>query len=67
MPVPDDRSRLKNRSGGFDLDENDRRSHNRDRRSRMHRDAQRTMVGIAFERMDVRHLDHGQQRQQDKT
>jgi len=25
------------------------------------------LVGIAFERMDVGHLDHGQQRQQDQT
>jgi len=33
----------------------------------MHRDAQRAMVGIAVERMHVRHLDHRQQRQQDKT
>jgi hypothetical protein len=67
MPVPNGRSRLKYRGGDFDLDENDDRSHNRDRRRRMHRDAQRAMVGIAFERMHVRHLDHGQQRQQDKT
>ena len=39
----------------------------RDRRSRLHGDAQLAMVGVAVQRMHVRHLDHGQQRQQSQT
>jgi len=30
-------------------------------------DAKLAMIGIALSRMDMRHLDHSQQRQQDKT
>ena len=33
----------------------------------MHDDAQRALIGIAAQRMHVRHLDHGQKRQQKKT
>ena len=53
--------------GSLDLDQHDHRGHDRDGRSRVHHDAQRAMVGVAVERMHVRHLDHGQQRQQGKT
>jgi hypothetical protein len=33
----------------------------------VHRDAQRTPVGIAVQRVYMRHLDHGQQGQQGQT
>jgi hypothetical protein len=33
----------------------------------VHRNAQRTMVGVAVQSMDVRHLDHGHHRQQCQT
>lgn len=68
MPIPDNSGNFKNyRSGGLDLNQHDHRSHDRDRRGGMHRDAQRAMICIAFERMHVRYLHHSQQRQQDKT
>lgn len=67
MPVADDRERLKNRGRGLNLDQYDNSSRHRDRRCSMHHNAERAVVGIAFERVHVRHLDHGQQRQQGKT
>jgi hypothetical protein len=64
MPVADIRARLNNRRGSSHFDQDNRSRHHRNRRSRVHRDAQRAMVGIPVQRMHVRHLDHGQQRQQ---
>lgn len=52
---------------GAHLDQNhDCRGH-RNRRRRVHGNAQLAMVGIAAERMHVRDLSNGQQRQQGKT
>lgn len=67
MPVPNDRLRRKDQGGALDLDQHNHRSHYRNGRSRVYDDAQRAIIGIAAERMRVRHLDHGQQRQQGKT
>jgi hypothetical protein len=67
MPVPDDRLRRKNRGGALDLDQHNHGGRDRDGCGGVHHDAQRAMVGIAVERMHVRYLDHGQQRQQGKT
>jgi hypothetical protein len=50
-----------------DPDQGDGNRRDRDRRRRMHDDAQRAMVGGAFLRMNVRHLDYGQQREQDQA
>jgi len=33
----------------------------------MHDDAERALVGSTIKRMDVRHLNHGQQREQGQT
>jgi hypothetical protein len=67
VPMPDNSARLK--STGFVLhpDQNDHRSSSRDRRCRVHGDAQLAMVSSAVDRVDVGHLDHGKQRQQNQT
>jgi hypothetical protein len=67
VTVADDRERFKNRGRSLNLNQHDHGSRDRDRRRCVHYDAQRAVVGIALERMHVRHLDHGQQRQQGKT
>jgi hypothetical protein len=64
MPVADNRARLGNRCGTPHSDQDNRSRHHRNRRSRVHRNAQRAMVGVALQWMHVRHLDHGQKRQQ---
>jgi len=65
MPVPCDRTSLKNRSRTLDLDKNYNSSSHSDRRRCMHHDAKRAMVGIGVHRMNVSHLRNSQQRQQD--
>ncbi len=67
MPVADDRPRFENRGRRFDLDQDDDCSRYRNRRGGVHDDAQRAMVGVALNGMDVRHLDYGQQRKKNKT
>jgi hypothetical protein len=67
VPIPDDRARLDNRLGGADSDQDYYSRGNRNRCRGVHRNAQRTMVGIAVQRMYVRHLDHGHHRQQSQT
>ena len=67
MPVADDRARLDNRRGAPHSDQDDCCCHHRNRHSRVHGNAQRAMVGIALQRVHVRHLDHGQQCQQNQT
>ncbi|MGA2887237.1 MAG: hypothetical protein ABSE51_04245 [Terracidiphilus sp.] len=67
VPMPDDRPRLNERCGGPDSDQDNHRCHHRNGRSRVHRDAQRAMVGIRVERVCVRHLNQGQQREQGQT
>ena len=68
MPVPDDRLRRKNPGGALHLDQYDHRGHRRYGRGRVHHNAKLAMVGgIVVEWVSVRHLDHGQQRQQSKT
>jgi hypothetical protein len=62
--MPYDRARLKNPWRGLNLDQHNHGRNGRGRRGRLHRDAQRAAISIAFCRMRVRHLGHGQQRQQ---
>jgi hypothetical protein len=62
--VADNRARLDNRRRAPYFDQDNRGRHHCNRRSRVHRDAQRTMVRISIQRMHVRHLDPGQPRQQ---
>ena len=67
MAVQDDRAHYKNRGRGLNLDEHNHCRDDGDRCSRLHRDAQRAMVGIRLQRVHVRHLDHSQKRQQNQT
>lgn len=50
-----------------DSDQNDRSGQDGDRGCRMHRDTQRAMVGVGFNRMDVSDLNDNQQSQQRQT
>ena len=65
--MADDCARLNQRLGPSDPDKDDQDGNDRNRRGRVHRNAQLAMVGIRVARMDVRHLDHGEQRQQGQT
>ena len=65
--MADDRTRLNQRLRPSDPDKDDQDGYDCNRRGRVHRNAQLAMVGIRVERMDVRHLDHGEQRQQGQT
>ena len=67
MPVYDDRAGLDPRRGDADLHQHDGGSRDRDRRCRLHHETQGATVRIALIRMEMRHLGHGQQGQQDKT
>jgi len=67
MPVAHDRARLEYRRRRFNLDQNDHGSRYRNGRGCVHDDAQRAMVGVALNGMDVRHLNDGQQRKHGKT
>jgi len=52
------------RYGGSHRDKNHDGRRNRHRRRRMDGDAQRAMVAVGFQRMDMRHLDDGKERKQ---
>ncbi len=67
MPGPDDRARFKNRYGSSKLYEDDHRCGHRDRSRCMQHDAQRAMVGIGLQRVNVRYLNDSQKRQQNET
>src|ERR1035438_9281017 len=56
MPVPNHGLRFKGRGCGLDLYQQDHRGYDCDRRRRVHGNAERAMVGIAVQRMHVRHL-----------
>ena len=51
----------------LDLDQHHFGCRYRDRGCRMHRNAQRAMVGIGIHRMHMRYLHHGQQCEQNQT
>jgi hypothetical protein len=61
MPVAGDRARLNNWRRAPNYDQDDRCRHHRNRRRRVHRNAQRAMVGIPVKWVHMRHLDHCQQ------
>jgi hypothetical protein len=64
MPHSNYGSRIENRNRCSDLHQDDNRCRHLYRSHGVHHDAQRTVVGIIVERVHVRYLDHGQQRQQ---
>lgn len=68
MPVANNRVNFKEcRGEGFDPDQDNRDQHDHDGHNRVHRDAQRAVVGVAGGCMDVHYLDHGQKREQDQA
>ena len=68
MPVSSDRANFKKTwRQNFDPDQNNRDQHDHDGHNRVHRDAQRAVVGIASGRMDVHYLGHGQKREQNQA
>ena len=67
MPVPDRRSHSYERRWSSDLNQHDRGGSHRNRGRGVHANAQRASVGGIFVRVGMRHLYHGQQRQQYKT
>ncbi len=66
-PIADRRARLKNRQREFEPEQHHRRGHHRNRRGRVHGNAQRAVVGITVDGVDVRHLDDSQHRRQQQT
>jgi hypothetical protein len=67
VPMPDDRARLKDTGFTLNPDQNNDGRNSRDRGCRVHGDAQLAVVRIAVDRVDVSHLNDGQQRQQNQT
>jgi hypothetical protein len=67
MPLPDYRARFRDRRWSPDRDQHDLDGGHGNRSRGVHGNAQGTAVGGIFVRMDVRYLNHGQQRQQDQT
>ena len=65
--MPDNRASLKESCFTLNPDQNDHGSNRCNRRCRVHGYTQLAMVGIAVDRVDMGHLDHSQQRQQDQT
>jgi hypothetical protein len=59
--------RLDYRRSSLDLNQDNNGCGNCNRCRRVHHDAQRAIVGICVERVNVRNLHHGQQRQQDQA
>ena len=67
MPVTEYRARFKNRNRPPDLDENRDRCRNRYGNNGVHGNAQRAVVCVGLQRMDVRDLHHGQQGEEHQT
>jgi hypothetical protein len=65
--MPDDRACLKNLGLGPNLDQDDDSRNRGNRGRRLHCNAERTLVGIAFNGVNVCDLDHGEQREQGQT
>ena len=57
--MADNCARLNQRLRPSDPDKDDQGGYDRNRRGRVHRNAQLAMVGIRVDRMDMRHLDNG--------
>jgi hypothetical protein len=68
MPIGQDcRANRLNRSRSADPDQDNHHGGHRDGRGRVHDDAQRAVIGVGVEGVDVRHLHHGQKREQDEA
>jgi len=67
MPVTRNRLRLKGGDAALHMHQHHDGCGNRNRRRRMHHDAERAVVGIRVYLVDVRHLNHGKQGQQEQA
>jgi hypothetical protein len=67
MPGARDRLRLEYDYAALDLNEKNESGGNQNRNCRMHADTERAMIGISIDRVGVRDLRDGKQRQQDET
>jgi hypothetical protein len=67
MPIACNRVRLKGGDKALNVYQHNNRCRCRDRRRRMHNDAKRAVVGVRVYLVNVRHLDHGNQHQQEQT
>jgi hypothetical protein len=67
MPVANHRARFGERRLASDTNQDDCGRGNRNRHRRMHGNAQRAVVGVALQRVHMRHLDDGEQSQQGQT
>lgn len=68
VPVTKNGANFKQHRGrSADLDQEKRGHHDQQRHDRMNRDAQGAMFGVCADGMHVRHLNHGQKRQQDQA
>ncbi len=67
MPGSNHRQRFQNGRRRSNLNKNNDGRGDRNRSHRVQHNAQRAMVGIAFQRMDVGYLDDRQQRQQNQA
>ncbi len=68
MPVPDDCAGLADRGRrGSDPDQDNLSRGDRKRHHRVHHDAERTMIDVTADRVHMRHLGHGQKRQQEEA
>jgi hypothetical protein len=68
MPVTSDTANLKQRRrSGADLDQKKRSDHDQQGHNRVDHDAQLAVFGIGADGMHMRHLNHGQKRQQDQA
>jgi len=65
--MPNIRARLIDMCGGLNPNQHDHGRNSCHRRSRVHSDAELTMVCVAFDRVEVGHLNHNQKRQQRQT
>lgn len=67
MPIAGDRARLVDGGAGLDLNHDNDGGRNRQRRGAVQQDAERTVVGIGVQRMHMRNLDDGKQRQKEEA
>jgi hypothetical protein len=67
MTVTDHNARFNGRRLGSNPDQDNQSRKHRNRRRRLHGDAELAMVGVVAHGVHVRHLGYSQQRQQGKT
>jgi hypothetical protein len=67
MPEANDSARFKNRGRRFKLDQNDHGCRYGNGSGCVHDNAQRTVIGVSLNRVNVCDLNHGEEREQDQA